>query len=405
MSTKEKDQDQNNVIEGYNPKVYRNLTILFIILTILNIIAIVYAFAKTGYGLWHAEDALSCIAKIDSSFDDINQSVLKIELHADDQKLVTANIDNIAAYHQDIKDNAEKFRGIDLKNIDKSLSEEFEASMSKVSNYYNTISVNLNDMKNGDASPDVLQAPETESMREDATISLHNLFEKQDKATYLFFCRVGQRFLLVLLFLILTMTAGLIAISRSKKHDLEFALKLRTSKMKTANIRQKAVEIAYTNIVTGLKNRYALSEQLDERMKLEDITIVLYNFNNFKSINEEFGRDYADDYMALIAKQLVEQFGSQAEIFSTEIDEFCVVFNKETPKSRTNSIAQEILIMLSKPAHVRNARIQLNVAGCICHCHVNAHASAAGLFVAMDHSLKETKVMCTKQNRSMLIPL
>ena len=69
------------------------------------------------------------------------------------------------------------------------------------------------------------------------------------------------------------MATGLYAISRIKKHDLAFATELQSSKQKTANIRQKAVDIAYTNVVTNLKNRYALMEELDERIKAEDIDV------------------------------------------------------------------------------------------------------------------------------------
>ena len=85
---KEQSRNQNAIIEGFNPNVYRSLSLLFIVLTIINLAAIVYAFARTGYGLWHAEDALSCIAKIDGSFDDINQSILKIQLHPEDSQNV-----------------------------------------------------------------------------------------------------------------------------------------------------------------------------------------------------------------------------------------------------------------------------------------------------------------------------
>ena len=125
MKNKDKDQVQNSVMEGFNPKVYRSLSLLFIVLTILNLVVIIYAFARTGYGLWHAEDALSYIAKIDSNFEDINQSVLKIQLHSDDQDIVAHNAENISLYHQNIKEHADAFRKIDLSNIDKSLSGEF----------------------------------------------------------------------------------------------------------------------------------------------------------------------------------------------------------------------------------------------------------------------------------------
>lgn len=405
MKNEEKTQEQNQVMEGYNPGVYRMLSILFIILTILNIVVIVYAFARTGYGLWHAEDALSYIAKIDSSFDDINQDILNIQLHADDQSRVSASVDDIILQQKKISEHAEAFRQINMSNIDKTIPKEFDKSMDKVDRYYSTISKNLSSVKAGFSKPDVLQTAETERLREDAKASLDELFDYSDEATYQFFCRVGQSFLFVLLFLILTMAAGLYAIARSKKRDYAFALKLQNSKQKTANIRQKAVEIAYTNVVTGLKNRYALDEKLDERMKSEDVTLALYNFNNFKGLNESYGRDFADEFVSEMSKKIVTTLGKQAEVFSTEIDELCVLFSKELPKSRTNSMAHKILEMLSQPVQIRGISVQLTVAGCIGHCNVNSYTSASALFIAMDHGMRQSKAMCVEQNRSVLIPL
>lgn len=405
MKNEEKTQEQNQVMEGYNPGVYRTLSILFIILTILNIVVIVYAFARTGYGLWHAEDALSYIAKIDGNFEDINQNVLNIQLHADNQQLISNNVDGILSSQNKIKENAESFRQINMSNIDKTIPKEFDKSMDKVDRYYSTISENLSSVKAGFSKPDVLQTAETEHLREDAKASLDELFDYSDEATYQFFCRVGQSFLFVLLFLILTMAAGLYAIARSKKRDYAFALKLQNSKQKTANIRQKAVEIAYTNVVTGLKNRYALDEKLDERMKSEDVTLALYNFNNFKGLNESYGRDFADEFVSEMSKKIVTALGKQAEVFSTEIDELCVLFSKELPKSRTNSMAHKILEMLSQPVQIRGISVQLTVAGCICHCNVNSYTSASSLFIAMDHGMRQSKAMCVEQNRSVLIPL
>ena len=405
MKKKDKDQKQANtqVMEGFNPRVYRSLSILFTVLTVLNLVVIIYAFARTGYGLWHAEDALSYIAKIDSNFDDINQSVLKIELYSDDQQLIANNVDNIYTYHRNMENNAAAFRNIDLSNIDKSLSGEFEAAYKKADNYYAAIKENLTAVKSNVASPDVLRDTDTERLREETSEALNKLFEKQDEATYKFFCRVGQSFLLVILFLLATMLTGLYAIAKIKKHDLAFAEKLQSSKMKTANIRQKAVEIAYTNVVTGLRNRYALDEELGERLNSEDVSVLLFNFNNFKSLNEQFGRDFADEFVSVISKRITTTFGKQGEVFSTDIDELCMVFNKEIPKSRTAGFANRMLEALSQPVQVQNTTVQLTVAGCLCHSGTGKYASAAKLFIPIDHGMSQAKAMSMEQGKSILI--
>lgn len=397
-------KQQTQVLEGFNPNIYRQLSFVFIMLTILNLAVIIYAFWRTGYGLWHAEDALAYIAKIDASFEDINQDILKIQLHSDDQQVISECVGGIFNYQQKIQTNASSFREINLSNIDATIPEAFERSMRKFDVYYSVISENLSAVQDGSAAPDVLITEETEQLREDAAQSFSKLFEDSDEATYQFFCRVGQRFLFVLLFLILTMATGIYAIHRSKKKDYEVALKLQNSKQKTATIRRKAEEIAYVNIVTGLKNRYALDETLDERMKDEDVSVSLYNFNGFKSLNEHYGRDFADEFVAEISQQVASYLGEQGEIFSTNIDELCILFRKDLPKSRANNISNRITELLSQPIEIREVTVQLSVAGCICHSKAKTLSSSSELFRKLDRGMAQAKATCMEQNRSILVP-
>lgn len=394
--------DKDEVIEGYNPKVYRTLSILFIVLGLINIIAVTAAFSKTGYGLWHAEDALSCIAKIDNSLNNINQRILEIELHPDDYHVLESNMADIVEEHYIIKENSDKFRGLDLNDIDKTLSGEFEITINKVNNYYYTISDCLTKINNGGAEISSLYNPDIEMMQTDASTSLQAMFDKQDKSTYAFFYRVGKSFLLVLLFLILTMASGLFAIHKAKKRDMEFAIKLQSNKQKIATARQKVVKMAYTNIVTGLKNRYALFEDLNKCINNKDFTIALYNFNDFKSIDEEHGRESTDNYMVTIAERLMENFGDVAEIYSTDVDEFCVIFNDDVARSKVNIISQKILYFLSRPVQIENDKVQLSAAGCICKCTIGKYVSVSDLFKDMDKSIGKTKDTCMQQNGSLL---
>ena len=397
-----KTTNKDDVMEGYNPKVYRMLSLMFIVLGIINIVFVMIMFAKTGYGLWHAEDALSCIAKIDNSLNDINYKVLEISYKADDYDTLISNSAEITELHHQIKDNSDKFRNIDLSDIDKTLADDFEMTINKVNSYYYTVSDVLTSIKNSGASINTLRQPEIELMRKDAADAIHVLFEKQDKATYDFFFRVGKSFLLVILFLVFTMAAGLFAIAKAKKRDLEVAIKLQSSKKKTAEMRQKVEKIAYTNIVTGLRNRHVLFENLNKRIKTDELTVALYDLSNFKSINTSYGREYADDYMLTMSEKLTETFSSDVEIYSTEIDEICVVFNDDMMKSKKNILAQKILYMLSQPVHIDNATIQMIVAGSICYSQPETYDSASDMFKAIDKNIVQTKEQCSQQNRSIL---
>ena len=405
MKTKEK-QNSNEVMEGYNPRIYRSLSMLFGILTILNVVVIVYAFALTGYGLWHAEDALSYIAKINSSFDNINENVQNVVIHQNDPDLVEDSVTSVKLRYQDIAGFADEFRQIDLSNIDKTIPADFDAAMSKIDRYYNAVLPKLEDAKIGKGVIEELQGPDMEILRKDASNTISELFEKQDESTYGFFCRVGQSFLLVPLFLISTMSAGLFAISKSKKRDYAFAMNLKNSKQKTDNMREKAKAIAYTNVLTGLKNRYAFNDILKDRLTSDNVNIALYSFNSFRSINEFYGRDTADEFLIATSKKLVEQFGKKAEIFSTETDELCVLFQKDIQRSEALELSQKMLDLLSEPYQLQNATIRLNIACCFKNAPFNPEASASAvseLMIAMDKTVNKAIALSSAQNHSQLI--
>lgn len=399
------DKNTELQLEGYNPKVYKQLSFVFVILTILNVAAIMLSFMKIGYGLYHAESALSHIAQIDSNIKQINTDILDMSFHSDEKGYISECIDSIKTSYEKININSDKFREINLDNIDSSLSGDFDDAIFRISNYYDNVSEQLEAVKNGSESPSVLYSSNNMKQQLEATTAIENLFDKQDKATYSFFVKTAQSFLLVVLFLIFTMGLGLFAISRVKKKDMAVALRLQESKDKATDIRRKAMDLAYMNIVSGLKNRYALDEELDKKIKNDDFSIALYNFNKFNTLNEQYGRRFADEFVAAVSKIVKDRFSNIAEIYSTEIDEFCVVFNKELPKRRIDECALNILYTLSQKVQVQNIQVKMNVAGCIYHYSAGEHSSSNSLFIALDKGVNAAKQMCYTQNQSLLIPI
>ena len=255
-------------VSGFNTRVYRILSIIFIALGGINIATVLIVFLNMGYGLWRAENALSYVSKIDSNFASIDHCILQIELNNTDSELVSSNIDAVIAYYKDISDDAEKFRELNLKAVDTTIQGDFELVMRKVNDYYNSMYRNLIDVRNGKAEVGLLRNKSLESNRQASVDSLHTLFEKTDKATYDFFYSTAQSFLLVPIFLIITMSAGLYAIHRFKKRNIEYVVKLQESKKKTESARQKVVELAYTDMITGLRNKYALFEEVEKAFRV-----------------------------------------------------------------------------------------------------------------------------------------
>ena len=397
---------KNQVIEGYNPKVYRNLSAMFVVLTIINIVIVFISFQIIGYGLYHAETALSCIANIDSNVETINKNVLEIVIHPDDKDKVTSNSENIQASYEAINKTADKFREIDLSNIDKTLPEDFDNTIRQITLYYNMVSSHLDDVNSGYSEADVLYNSNINEYRVNALTSIEKLFEKQDKATYDFFCKIAKRFLLVIASLLVTMAAGIYAIQKAKKRDKNFAIQIQESRMKTDHIRQKAKDLAYMNIVSGMQNRYSLEEELTERAKTDNVIIAMFSYNYFKQINENYGRNFADEFISEVFKKADEKAKYDAKLFHLENNELCVVFNNNIALKQAAELSEELLLILSNITYVQNKPIQLTVAGTIYqYDNTKENLSASKIIMTLDQGISKAKTICHSQNKSMLLPI
>lgn len=401
---KKTENKKTEVIEGYNPKIYRNLTIVFVILAIINIAIVVFAFSIIGYGLWHSESALSYVASINSDVAEINKNIYDISLHPDDEVEIEKNINNINDRYSALLASAEKFRAIDLSNIDDDLSDEFEDTVSQVVAYYKAVSVELEPVKNGSRDVEVLFDAQKNSLQNKASMAITSLLKKQDAATYEFFCKVAQRFLIVIGVLLGTWGIGLFAIQRAKKRDKDNAIKLNESNSKTENMRRKAMDLAYINVTTGLQNRFALEQELDERVNGESLITAMYNFNYFKQINEKYGRDFADDFIAKIFNKVNEQVKDKAKVYHTDADEMCVVFNKDTLRRHASEITNDILEILSTEVIVNEKPIQLTVSACVYY-KSKEKISASKLIMVLDKGITNAKSLSHAKNKSIIIPI
>ena len=131
----------------------------------------------------------------------------------------------------------------------------------------------------------------------------------------------------------------------------------------------------------------------------------MYDYCNFDSIYSEYGREYADDFMENIAKRLTTVYGDEMELFSIENNELCVLFKNDLLQSKKNIEAQKIMYAMSEQAQVKEAQIQLIVAGCICHCRNRSYTSINEMFKAMDKKLTKVKFQSLQNNCSVVASL
>lgn len=105
--------------------------------------------------------------------------------------------------------------------------------------------------------------------------------------------------------------------------------------------------LAYTDGLTNINNRAAVSvklKELDDKYK-HNITIIAFDLNNFKYVNDNFGHDIGDKLLIKFASILQETFGSIGFVARMGGDEFIAILNNidiKVVKSKIDDIKEKI---------------------------------------------------------------
>lgn len=175
------------------------------------------------------------------------------------------------------------------------------------------------------------------------------------------------------------------AIEESEKNLAETGAKLQHS-------RQKTNELALTNLITGMKNRYSLVDDISKRLETDRFNIAVFDMDNFRSINDNYGYDFGDEYLASIAEQLKEQFSSFAEIYNITGNEFCFLFNRDISENQAMAHAQKIQAVMSSPYNVMNLTVQLPCSGAVYHYLPGDCLNVNSLLVKLDTAMRSVKM-------------
>lgn len=155
--------------------------------------------------------------------------------------------------------------------------------------------------------------------------------------------------------------------------------------------REKMEDIAVSNILTGLKNRYALEQDIGERLANEQFNIAVFDLDNFRSINDTYGYDFGDEYLAQIAERLKTEFEQFADIYNITGNEFCFVFNRTVSDTQVIRIIENIVQVMTAPYTIMNLTVQLTVSGSTYHYLAGDCLNVNSLLVKMDNVLRNAK--------------
>ncbi|MEJ2621094.1 MAG: GGDEF domain-containing protein [Candidatus Thiodiazotropha sp.] len=145
---------------------------------------------------------------------------------------------------------------------------------------------------------------------------------------------------------------GLIAVSRKKRYDkdeiaqVENFLAALLYPLRNAQLYQAAIESAFLDSLTGVKNRTAFDSnfcreiELNRRKNIE-LSVIVMDIDFFKRINDQYGHAVGDLVLRQVAKTAEASIRSSDALYRYGGEEFVVVLNG-TDQSGAKLLAERI---------------------------------------------------------------
>lgn len=111
---------------------------------------------------------------------------------------------------------------------------------------------------------------------------------------------------------------------------------------------------------TGIQNRHSFEKRLVEMQKLEKVTIVVFDLNNLKLINDSQGHFEGDSYLSYAADIIRISFEELGTAYRIGGDEFCVLCPNMIGEDRIEAAFERIELLSFK--HKPNSPIALSIA-------------------------------------------
>ncbi len=382
-------------------KSYVFAAILLTITTFINTTLVAVLFSQTVLNSQKSASAMTTINKIDEELLSVNTDILLLVSRTKSFPEMEKNIES-------------KFENISLtdKNFNSAeiLSETANGRYLYSMNIFEAYKQQYNKFKeiwNGEGKTATLSQSEIseryiqelypvqittcEMLASTIDIASADIASSQAQGSRIF---ILTEFIIVLVYFVSLAAVFLLSKSAKKSQAVleEREKNLAEVDAKLKSTRQKASDLALSNLLTGTKNRYALSQDLTPRLESERFNIAVFDMDNFRSINDTYGYEFGDEYLASVAEKLKEQFSGIAEIYSITGNEFCFLFNKDVSENQAMAHAQSIRNVMASPYNVMNLTVQLTVSGAVYHYLPGDCLNVNSLLVKLDTTMRNVKL-------------
>ncbi|MDO4863883.1 MAG: GGDEF domain-containing protein [Ruminococcus sp.] len=381
---------------------YTFAAILLAIVTAANMFLVYYLFNNITTTGRNTSTTMNTINSVNGELQSINQRVLTIIAGIGTEQAQAATADSIEASFDSIDeklDTFESYEGLSEATMKRFrharvFIEAYRKRLSTVRDQYNSqegLSTygSLADVYTQDIYP--LKTTATEMLVATISINAADSARKQASAAKVF----AATELIMLLILVLGELAIFIIARRSRRVNAELEEReknLQEVGAKLKSTRQKASDLALTNLLTGMKNRYALDNDVSGRLESDRFNIAVFDMDNFRMINDTYGYEFGDEYLAAIADRLKEEFSDVAEIYNITGNEFCFLFNREFSESQSMAFVQKIHSVLTSPYTVLNLTVQLTASGAAYHYLPGDCLNVNSLLVKLDTTMRNAKM-------------
>ncbi|MBR7039168.1 MAG: GGDEF domain-containing protein [Oscillospiraceae bacterium] len=225
----------------------------------------------------------------------------------------------------------------------------------------------------------------------DATAEINTRTAKENVHSSTLMHGVAQ--LVLMLITVLTLAALAIAARHQLRAVEEIEAKkaeLREAEHKIGRSMQKVEDAAYTNILTGLPNRYALEMMLEDLLNNVQFHAAVFDIDNFRSINDTYGLEFGDRYLIDVAERLGE-FAEVADIYNISGNEFFLLFHDDLTDMEVQQTAEQVRQTMGAPTMIDGIVIQQTVSGALSHVLPSGTMDTNTLLMKLDSALHAAK--------------
>lgn len=387
-----KNKSANN---SFNARVYIFAGILMFVVTFINIFLVNRLYNTNEKVRNNIVNSMTYVSTINDNLASVNRNVLMLVSGIGNRDTLT---NDISKEFVDINNAREEYLKLDHES--EMELRRFKAAMAFVDAYHSKMYTYQDKFATMEASTvKATYIQEVHPLQTNASEMLSASIDlgKKSQQEQIEYNRYTWLMILVIMTIVWVVAeAGIVLVALITKRQ-QAALERRAQMLeeidtKLQTQRQKVGEIALTNILTGMKNRYALDNDLTDRLEKDQFNIAVFDLDNFRSINDMYGYDFGDEYLVTVAEKLKEEYGDIAEIYNITGNEFCFIFNSDVPDAQTQRIAERVLQTMSGYYNVFNIGTQLTASGSVYHYLPGDCLNVSSLLVKMDNVMRNVKL-------------